>query len=81
MKGGLGALPTGLGAQFRVTSRPNGPCPKSNEFPLVDLCNYFILNPHVHKPTGKSNIIDLIVCPNDLSNTISISDTFSVLMN
>ena len=43
---------------------------------LADLCDYLFLNQHVHKPTRKSNIIDLIFCPNDLINTISISDTF-----
>ena len=32
----LGALPTGLGAlKIIVTSRPNGQCPKSNEFPTL----------------------------------------------
>ena len=44
--------------------------------PLVDLCDYLFLNQQVHKPTRKSNILDLIFCPNDLINTISISDTF-----
>ena len=28
--------------------------------PFVDLCNYLFLNQQVHKPTRKSNIIDLI---------------------
>ena len=38
MKGGLGALPTGLGAlKIRVTSRPNGQWPNSNEFPTLGL--------------------------------------------
>ena len=42
MKGGLGALPTGLGAlKIRVTSRPNGQCLKSNEFPTLYLIMYF----------------------------------------
>ena len=44
--------------------------------PLADLCNYLFLNQQVHKPTRKPNILDLIFCPNDLINTISISDTF-----
>ena len=44
--------------------------------PLVDLCDYLFLNQQVHKPTRKSNIINWIFCPNDLINTISLSDTF-----
>ena len=44
--------------------------------PLVGLCDYWFLNQQVHKPTRKSNLLDLIFCPNDLINTISISDTF-----
>ena len=52
---------------------PNMP---SMTTPLVDLCDYLFLNQQVHKPTRKSNILDLIFCPNDLINTISISDTF-----
>ena len=44
--------------------------------PFVDLCDYLFLNQQVHMPTRKSTILDLIFCPNDLINTISISDTF-----
>ena len=44
--------------------------------PLVDLCDYLVFTQQVHRQTRKSNVIDLIFCPNDLINTISISDTF-----
>ena len=30
----------------------------------------------MHRPTGKSNILDFIFCPNELINTIVVSDTF-----
>ena len=44
--------------------------------PLVDLCDYLFLNQQVHKPTRKSNIPDLIFCPNDLINTVHTVHTF-----
>ena len=44
MKGGLGVLPTGLGVlKIRVTSRPNGQCPKSNEFPTLYIYIYIVI--------------------------------------
>ena len=30
----------------------------------------------MHRPTRKSNILDLIFCPNELINSIVVSDTF-----
>ena len=30
----------------------------------------------MHRPTRKSNIIDLIFCPNELINSIVVSNTF-----
>ena len=43
---------------------------------LVNLCDSLFLSQQVHRPTRKSNILDLILCPNELINSIVISDTF-----
>ena len=44
--------------------------------PLVNLCDSLFLSQQVHRPTRKSNILDLIFCPNELINSIVVSDTF-----
>ena len=45
-------------------------------FPLVNLCDSVFLSQQVHRPTRKSNILDLIFCSNELINTLVVSDTF-----
>ena len=44
--------------------------------PLVNLCNSLFLSQQVHTPTRKSNVVDLIFCPNEFINTIVVSHTF-----
>ena len=44
--------------------------------PLVNLCDSLFLSQQVLRPTRKSNILDLIFCPNELINSIVVSDTF-----
>ena len=44
--------------------------------PLVNLCDSLFLSQQMHRPTRKSNILDLIFCPNELINSIVVSDTF-----
>ena len=44
--------------------------------PLVNLCDSLFLSQQVHRPTRKSNILNLIFCPNELINSIVASDTF-----
>ena len=53
-------------------SSPNLPSLK----PLVNLCDSLFLSQQVNRPTRKSNILDLIFCPNELIYTIVASDTF-----
>ena len=43
--------------------------------PLPNIMIY-VLSQQVHRPTRKSNILDLIFCPNKLINSIVVSDTF-----
>ena len=54
-------------------SSPNHP---SSSHPLVYLCDSLFISQQVHRPTRKSNILDLIFCPIELINSISIFDTF-----
>ena len=44
--------------------------------PLVNLCDSLFLSQQVNRPTRKFNILDIIFCPNELINSIVVSDTF-----
>ena len=39
---------------------------------------FIVLSQQVHRPTRKSNIVDLIFCPSKFINTISVYDTFII---
>ena len=43
---------------------------------LVNLCDLLFLSQQVHRTTRKSNILDLILCPNELINSIVNNNVF-----
>ena len=49
-------------------------CPMAG--PLIEFAGSLFLAQQVKEPTRKFNILDLIVCPDDLVNYISTTDTF-----
>ena len=52
----------------------NPRCPTAGS--LFNLTNLTFLTQQVTEPTRNSNILDLIFCPDNIINSITVSDTF-----
>ena len=66
---------------FLVTNLPeinwsslNPNCPTAGS--LLNLTSHTFLNQQVSEPTRNCNILDLIFCPDNIINFITVSDTF-----